>query len=302
MPTGKNWVFFIYINLAFIFQVFVMYYYSSLQDIKKNWPQYRCNPIYMPLSDNLEKDFVYCIQTMQSSFMGYILQPITYITSSLSNIAGGLMGEINVIRKMFDKIRDFVKSIIQSIYGVFLNIIIEFQKITIGVKDLIGKLAGVMTTVMFLIDGTVKTMQSGWNGPPGQLIRALGNCFHPETKIKLKNGEILFMKDVRLGDVIENGSKVIAVMKIDVNTNSKEKLYKLIGKGVNEENIYVTGSHLIYDNKDKKYKEVHLYDQSIEEKEITCNFYSCLITDDHKIQIGTECFWDWEDYIIKLRK
>ena len=46
-----------------------------------------------------------------------------------------------------------------------------------------------MATIMFLIDGTVKTMKSGWNGPPGQLIRALGNCFYPETKIKLKNGE-----------------------------------------------------------------------------------------------------------------
>ena len=28
-------------------------------------------------------------------------------------------------------------------------------------------------------------------------------------------------------------------------------------------------------------------------------WFSCLITSDHKIQIGNEVFWDWEDHFIK---
>ena len=32
-----------------------------------------------------------------------------------------------------------VTATIQSIFGVFLNLVIEFQRITIGIKDLIGK-------------------------------------------------------------------------------------------------------------------------------------------------------------------
>ena len=31
-------------------------------------------------------------------------------------------------------------------------------------------------------------------------------------------------------------------------------------------------------------------------------WFSCLITSDHKIQIGDEVFWDWEDHFLKLKK
>ena len=43
---------------------------------------------------------------------------------------------------------------------------------------------------MYVMDGSIKTMNSTWNGPPGQLVRALGKCFHPYTNIKLENGII----------------------------------------------------------------------------------------------------------------
>jgi hypothetical protein len=82
MPKGSDWVNFIYINLAFVAQVVAMYYFTAVQQIKDNWPKYRCNPMYMPLSDDIQKDFVYCIQSMQTNYMGYLLQPLTYITSN----------------------------------------------------------------------------------------------------------------------------------------------------------------------------------------------------------------------------
>ena len=138
----------------------------------------------MPLADDVETNFVYCIQTSMSSFMGFIMQPLTFLTQSMSGMLSGFLNEINMVRAMFNKIRTFISSCIQSVFGVFLNLVIEFQKIIIGIKDLIGKSIGVMVTLMYVIDGSVKTMQSAWNGPTGQLVRALGKCFHPETKIK----------------------------------------------------------------------------------------------------------------------
>ena len=76
MPTGSDWINFIYVNLGFISQILAMYYFSAITDIKKNWAKYRCNPLYMPLSDDIEKDFVYCVQNTQTSFMGYLLQQL----------------------------------------------------------------------------------------------------------------------------------------------------------------------------------------------------------------------------------
>jgi hypothetical protein len=297
MPSGKNWIYFLYVNLAFILYIIGVFYYSQVAIIKADWPLYRCNPMYMPLADNVEENFVYCVQSMQTNFMGYLLQPLTFITGSLGTMLNGFMDEINSIRAMFNKIRTFFSSIVENIFGVFLNLVIEFQKITIGITDLIGKTIGIMVSLMYVMDGSVKTMQSTWNGPPGQMVKALGKCFHPNTLVKLKNGEIKAMKDISLGDVLEDESIVESVMKID-NKREPEPLYVIKKGGMNEDDIYVTGSHLVYDKskhkfiKIKKYVKAELTDKKVD-------WFSCLITNTHKIPIGNEVFWDWEDHFFK---
>jgi hypothetical protein len=167
----------------------------------------------------------------------------------------------------------------------------------VSIKDLIGKTIGILVTVMNIMNGSVMTMQSAWNGPPGQMVRALGKCFYPETRIKLKDGSVIPIKDIHLGDVLENGSIVYAVMKID-NQYEPEDLYRIPGTGVDQDDIYVTGSHLVYDEKLKLFVTVDRYIKS-EKSKIKIEWLSCLITSDHKIKIGSETFWDWEDHFVK---
>jgi hypothetical protein len=99
------------------------------------------------------------------------------------------------------------------------------------------------------------------------MVQALGHCFHPDTKVQLKNGNVVLMKDLNLGDILENGSLVNGIMKLD-NTGKQHKLYKFSGKGVNNESIYVTGSHYIQ-NDDGKFIQVKEHDDAIEQHEIT---------------------------------
>ena len=298
MPSGKNWVNFIYVNLAFAIYVGAIFYYSQVAQIKAQWPLYRCNPMYMPLADNMEENFVYCVQSMQTNFMGHLLQPLTFITSSLGGVLGGFVGEINDIRAMFDKIRTFISDTIQSIFGVFLNLVIEFQRITMGIKDLIGKTIGVMVSLMYIMDGSIKTMNSTWNGPPGQLVRTLGKCFHPSTNVQLQNGNIKAMKDIDLGDILEDGAIVESVMKID-NTRDRVPLYIIRNGGVRSADIYVTGSHLVYDDTIKNFIKVENY-SGAEIAILEADWFSCLITSNHRIKIGQHLFWDWEDHFVKI--
>jgi len=299
MPTGKNWLYFVYVNLGFVAYVVGLYFVVSIQQVKDNWPAYRCNPLYMPLADNMEQNFTYCVQTITSSFMGYLLQPITFITSSLQNNMSSFSGEINAVRGMFTKIRDFISNIFQTIFNVFLNIIIEFQKIIIGLRDLFGKTIGIITAVLYVVDGSLLTMQSAWAGPPGQLVQALGACFHPDTQVKLEDGKIKSMKDVSLGDVLENGSVVYSTMQIDNQfRENKESLYKIPNAGINDSDIFVTGSHLVFDKEKQQFIKVKDYSKA-SKVDVPCDWFSCLITSDHKIQIGSEVFWDWEDHFIK---
>ena len=296
MPKGSAWINFIYVNLGFIMQVFAMYFFIQIKDIKDNWTKYRCNPIYMPLADDIASNFVFCIQSMQTNFMGYLLQPLQYVMSGLGEMSSGLVDDVGSARNMFSFVRGNMGINFENIFGVFLNIVIQFQKIILGFKDIIGKIVGIVTTIMHIIDGALKTMNSSWNGPPGQMVQAMGSCFHPETKIKLKTGQIVEIQHLHLGDVLENGSIVRALMKIDNST--EEMYYKFENKGVDVKDIHVTGSHMIL-NHDGKWIQVKDHIKSIPEKSLKTEWFSCLITSDHKIQIGEITFHDWEDYSIK---
>lgn len=298
MPTGKNWINFIYVNLGFLAQIFALYFFTMINEIQKDWPKYRCNPMFMPLSNNISEDFTYCVQNMQTNYMGYLLSPLNYITSGLTDLGNELSTNIAGIRDMLSIIRTFIGSIIENVFGVFLNLVIAFQKITISIKDLVSKIIGIVVTLMYVLDGSNKTMVSMWHGPMGQMVQNLAKpnqCFHPKTKIILENGKICFMKDVPVGSILENGSRVRSVMRIDNFGN--EDLYKIVGKGVLGESIFVTGSHYIKNNSGEFIK-VQDYPGAVKQCELFTEEFSCLITDNHKICIGDCTFWDWEDYLL----
>jgi hypothetical protein len=290
MPTMNNYLNLIYVNLGFLAQITVMVYFRSILDIKKNWPIYRCNPSYWIFSDNLSDDFTYCVQNTQMNMMDFLLQPLNYMVSSLSSIGGGLGESINNIRIVFSSIKNFVGEIIQNVFGVFLNLIIEFQKMIISIKDMVGKMIGIVVTIMYVLDGSIKTMNSTWKGPPGQLVKAIGSCFHPNTIITLANGRQFTMEDIPLGAVLSDGSKVFAVLKIDNSKN--EPLYKIQSQN---QDIYVTGEHFVFDKLNNKWIQVKNYKKAIIQKDRIFDYFSCLITTSRRIVIGDEIFWDWED-------
>lgn len=310
MPKGSDWINFVYVNLGFLAQILTLYYFSALLELKKNWPQHRCNPLFMPFADDVNKNFVHCVQTSQTSFMGYVLAPIEYLVSVLTSFAGDITQTIQSVRIMLSNIRTYMASIAKELYGVFFNIIIEFQKVVINLKDLMGKMIGIMVSLMYVMEGSMMTMQSAWNGPPGQMTRAIGNCFHPSTKLRLANNKIVCMKDVNVGDILSDGSKVKAVMKIDNSLD--EELYVIRNKGINKSDIYVTGTHMMYDEEKKKYVEVREHPAAGLQNQykfrilnnlpivtVKSSWFSCLITTKHKIPIGDCLFWDWEDDILK---
>ena len=310
MPKGSDWTQFIYVNLGFVAQICAMYIFSSIAEIKQNWPLYRCNPMYMGLADDVNQNFVYCVQNMQTDFMGFLLQPLIYILSGLSDLGGTLADNMNLGRNMIGNIRGFFTTIIQSIFGVFVNLIIEFQKIIGGIKDLIGKVVGIMVTVMYIMDGSVKTMQSTWNGPPGEAVRTLsGACFHPDTEINLLSGRTIKMSDAdnHLGEYLENGSRIVASMKIN-NSDKLHKLYKISCLNKTQQqhpqqqqqqrDIFVTGSHHILHA--GKYILVKDCPFASIQHDIESTYFSCLITDDHNISVGPYTFWDWEDWLLPI--
>lgn len=295
MPTGKNWMRFIYINLGFLTQILIMYYWKKSKEIKDDWNSYRCNPMYMPMSDDMTSDFTYCVQNTQSDMMDDLLQPLTYTTSMLTDLGGSMGSEINGARGMMSKIRNFTSEIVQSIFGVFLNLVVEFQRMSISIKDLVGKFMGMLVSIMYIMEGSHKTMVSIQKGPPGQLLNALaGHCFSPDTQLTLKSGEKVAMKNIKLHDVLESGSVVVATMQ--VGNSAQEPYYKFTSKRDPSIHIFVTGEH--YVRYRGKFVKVRYHPEAEYQYNKIGSQFSCLITSDHLIQIEEYVFWDWEDKLL----
>ena len=290
MPSLSNYMNLIYVHLGFVAQITAMAYFKSIIEIRENWPLYRCNPPYWIFSNDISADFTYCVQNTQVNLMGYLMRPFTYLLGNLTEMATGFGDAISSIRSVISNVRSFTTGIVENIFSIFVNLITEMERLILNIKDTMGKVIGVVVTMMYVLDGSLKTMQSAWKGPSGELVRKLGSCFEPSTKIKLKNGEIYLIKDLPLGSVLEDGSIVLSVMKIVNN----EQLYKVKG-GITNENIYVTGSHFVYSKKRDKFIQVKDYEYAENQNIIKCEWVSSLITSNRRIVIGDHIFWDWED-------
>ena len=172
---------------------------------------------------------------------------------------------------------------------------------------MIGKTVGILATLMYTLEGSVYTGQSVWNGAPGQAVRALaGFCFHPDTKMVTKDGKNYKISELPLNSTLKNGAVVQSIMKLSnvkSDGSQREKMFK-IKYGEDGEDIYVSGSHLIWDPNDLVFMCVSDYSKSCiknkhpdvcREVDLKCQELSCLITSNHTIPIGQWIFHDWED-------
>jgi hypothetical protein len=99
------------------------------------------------------------------------------------------------------------------------------------------------------------------------------------------------LKNVKLGDVLINGSIVNATMQI---RNEDDPYYKIYSKNLTAD-ILVTGSHYIQCS--DRFIRVSKFEGSVLTQKVD-TVVNCIITSDHKVPIGEYTFWDWEDHSI----
>ena len=289
-------IIFILIGVIFLVNILSV----GIKKVKENWPLYRCNPVVMPFAGIFDQDvtqnFSYCIQNLQISSMGDLLKPLNYANQVVGNTLQGIQGSVQYVREFFNKMRNFISDTISSIMGVFLNLLLGIFRAILYLLDLFGRLIGIVTIVSNIIAGSNDAGQSIWNGPPGQTARALGSlCFDKNNLIEKENGEIIKMKNIKLGDKLKGGNFVIAKLYLNnfINNEYQNKLYKIYNKKL-DCYIKVTGNHLVFDKKLKEFVFVKNYRKSILCKGNVKKVF-CMITSDHLICIGNEIYHDWED-------
>ena len=282
-------------SLFIVIVFLVMYAYGisimSTTTIRNNWDTYKCNPAYMPFSQQIkgvdpQENMAGCMKDMSGDAMQYVLEPVEASIDVINVLFDTITTTMSDLQDFASTLADGNSDMFSSVFDTFGGITDIFSSTTDKLLDAVYRTSSIASVLQYMSQGVTFTSLS--------LFNAL--CFHPDTLVTLQDGRQKFMKELVLGDIIENGSIVEGTLRLnnkDKRGRIKNTFYK-IQDDVTNQSIYVTGEHLVLDKKTNRYLRVEHYHKAVK-TDIGSEELVCLITSDHRIVLGNEVFWDWED-------
>jgi len=166
----------IFLFIIITIAVFLVYSYCAImlniQPIKDDWANKRCNPKVIPFAGFINKppnksiteftqeNFSYCLQNILKSITGDAVQPLTYVTNVLQNLYLKFSNEIQSIRNLLSNIRGNMGNITKEIMGRAINFVVPLQQTIVGIKDMFGKIQGVLSAALFTSLGSYYALKS----------------------------------------------------------------------------------------------------------------------------------------------
>jgi hypothetical protein len=278
-----------------------------IQDILKNITGYALEP------------FQFMIQSLTKVFtnLSKAIQQIREITSKIRNnfkdfvedILSRILNVMIPIQKMFIALMDIFQKIqgtmtsglytmlgtyytLQALMGAILELMIKLLValviIIVGlwISPFTWGVAASMTAVFLAISIPLSIiiyfMTEVLHIKTAKIPKL--RCFDEFTLITLIDGNNIYIKDIQVGDKLENGSYVTSKIKV---TSSNMKIYIL-------NNIIVSGSHLVKYN--SKWIRVNEHPNA-EEIKYDKPFLYCLNTSNKIIELNKIVFSDWDEIV-----
>ena len=302
----------------------IVYNYATMniEEVKRDWVNYRCSPLYMPFASTIQPDvstsenFQYCTNTIAAALMGRALDPVHGLFSMFTGILQTILGQLDVFRGMAVGLQNFIMGFAEEIFSKIRNVFGTFIQLMARIRDITSRILGSTTYLLVISMTAVNLLESMFNMlrtmittiviivfslsflllfifppllfamiPLGIALGISYECFDPQTPIDLADGRTVPLYRVKVGDTLINKARVTAVMRFAVQPTTELFLYK---------NILVTGKHLVREYGTWVYvrdsKLAVKYDEGVRPKEVIC-----LNTTNHEICIDGVTFCDYEE-------
>jgi hypothetical protein len=148
-------------------------YQSLLLQIRTNWNENKCNPIYMPFAgiimpqpgvsamDTTIDNFSYCIKQDVSMVFSVAMLPLEFGMFIIIDFIDVIMETILAFMNLMKWLRDQIGGIAATIYNQIMYFIIPLVEISIHVRDALAKINGVAITSLYLTMNVYNTTVSG---------------------------------------------------------------------------------------------------------------------------------------------
>lgn len=296
------------------------YAYANLEEVKTNWIQYRCNPLYMPFAGTVRPDvttyenFQFCTTSIASEIMGRALEPVHMLFSAFAGAIQPVLGELDSFRGVITGLQNFVMSFVSQTFSKIINVFGTFLSLMARIRDLSGRILGsatysvvIASSAINLIESLFSTIRSMLSSvvalifglaivilfvfppllfamiPIGISLGISYECFDPQTPIDLADGRTVPLYRVNVGDVLANKARVTATMRFETTPRTELYLYK---------HILVTGNHLV---RESVWRYVRDSKNAVKYQGVLPREVICLNTSTHEISIDGTIFADYEE-------
>ena len=106
-------------------------------------------------------NFEYCFQNIMNDVATSFMEPLYYTQSVAGSMLSGVASALNNMRELINLVRNAISSIIAEILARTLNVMQPIIMMFIKMRDMIGKMQGVVTTQLYTMYGMYQTMMSG---------------------------------------------------------------------------------------------------------------------------------------------
>lgn len=272
-----------FVTITAIIAGFYAYGMSNLAEIKQNWVKYRCNPVYMPLARAVGSDimtnFTSCTMQSVQSYAGFVMDPVFNLFKDFQEVFGYILNSMQFIREKIGGTVDAFLGIVHSVYGKLQNTLSVVASLFGRIRTIINRIISIFVIMIHIASTGIATGQSVQNGPIGKVGEFL--CFHPDTRVKLYDGRVTPMCDVKVGETLEGGQIVESIMLF---SGSNTDVVTIGG-------VVVSGNHKIM----HKNAWIRCEDHPAAEPAERTPFLLCMNTSTHTIPINGMLFKDYEE-------
>lgn len=141
------WLFF-GLPILVLFGMLVIHASETLNKIRDNWNEYRCNPIYIPFAGSIRQDvtthenLLYCLNQMGNDVLKYGLDAIHELLATFTSSLSELTGSLSIFRNLFSRMRKFMMSFTASTMSKAASSSSVFIHYLIKIRDVLKRFVG----------------------------------------------------------------------------------------------------------------------------------------------------------------
>ena len=148
-------------------------YQALLLQVKNNWNENKCNPIFMPFAgvimpqpgmstiDNTFQNFSYCVKQDVSAVFKIAMMPLEFGLYLIIEFMDTIMASIMALMQFIKWLKDQLGGMVAEFYNKLLYFIIPLVETIIHVRDSLAKINGIVLTSLFLTITIYKATVSG---------------------------------------------------------------------------------------------------------------------------------------------